>query len=182
MSSFTVHLRRVHDERLPARTRRSDLRSCLVNFAPYGFRATYHHLTLSARIPGNPEQDPAALVRAAEELHAARRLWLAHVRAHAAHRSAAKARGRRQDPASDAWPAAYGQRLGWQGIAFCPDWTVHPTDPLPAVIERVIRWTRAPGGIRTLTCRACGYDAGPRIEPGTGPPAPVCGRCGVGRL
>ncbi|QTT76602.1 hypothetical protein J7W19_27365 [Streptomyces mobaraensis NBRC 13819 = DSM 40847] len=184
MSSFTVHLRRVHDERLPARTRRSDLRSCLVHFAPYGFRATYHHLTLSARIPGNVEHDPAALIRAADELHAARRLWLAHVRDRAADRRADKALGRRHEPTGDAWRAAHGWRAwrrGWNNIAFCPDPVVHPTAPLPAVIEHVIHWTPPADGTHPPTCRACGEPGGDGYgpAPGGGSPPTVCGRCGV---
>lgn len=59
------------------RARLAALRTCLVSFAPYGFRATYHHLCRSARIPADLESDPASLVRAVEELHAARRLWSA---------------------------------------------------------------------------------------------------------
>ncbi|MFI0741157.1 hypothetical protein ACH4PU_24195 [Streptomyces sp. NPDC021100] len=185
MSSFNLHLRRVHDERLPARMRRSDLRSCLVHFAPYGFHATYHHLTLSARIPENVEDDPASLIRAADELHAARCLWNAHVRARAADRLAEKARGRRHDPTGAAWRAAHGWRTwrqGWNNIAFCPDWTVHPTEPLPVVIERVIHWTPPTDASHAPTCRACGYGGGTRGEPGTGSPATACGRCGVGAV
>lgn len=80
MSSFNTHHRRVYDEGLPARVRHTNLRSCLVHFAPYGFRATYHHLCLSAGIPKNPEKDPNSLIRAVAELHHARQLWLADER------------------------------------------------------------------------------------------------------
>ncbi|MEU4576845.1 hypothetical protein [Nonomuraea sp. NPDC023979] len=45
----------------------------------YGFRATWHHLVLAARIPKEVERDPAALARAVDELAAARSLWLPHV-------------------------------------------------------------------------------------------------------
>ncbi|MEJ8645175.1 hypothetical protein WKI68_36065 [Streptomyces sp. MS1.HAVA.3] len=48
---------------------------------PYGFRATYHHLCRSARIPRTLADDPASLVRAVEELHEARLVWLAEVTA-----------------------------------------------------------------------------------------------------
>ncbi|MGK5637006.1 hypothetical protein ACSNOK_01605 [Streptomyces sp. URMC 126] len=186
MSGFAVHRRRVHDDRLPAAYRRCDLRCCLVGFAPYGFRATYHHLTLSARIPRNPEDDPAALVRAVEELHAARELWLAHVRERAAGRRAAKARGQRHEPADAAWHAAHGggaRRRGWNGIAYCPDPVVHPTEPLPVVIRRVIRWAPPPDGTSAVTCRACG-EGNRGYGPATdgGPARAVCGRCGVEAL
>ena len=77
MTSFLTHRAHVHDARLPLRRRHSALRTCITLFAPYGFRATYHHLTLSAAIPRRLEADPDALVRAVEELHEARVLWLA---------------------------------------------------------------------------------------------------------
>jgi hypothetical protein len=69
MSSFNTHQRRVYDEGLPARVRHTNVRSCLVHFAPYGFRATYHHLCLSAGIPKRLEKDPSSLIRAVQELH-----------------------------------------------------------------------------------------------------------------
>jgi len=75
MSSFGTHRARVHDAARPPRWRLSDLRSCLVHFAPYGFGATFHHLRGSAGIPQRPEDDPDALVRAVEELHEARLVW-----------------------------------------------------------------------------------------------------------
>ncbi|MET9517593.1 hypothetical protein [Streptomyces sp. NPDC002994] len=65
MSSFTTHLRRVHDATLPGRVRHANLRCCLVQFSPYGFRATYDHLCRSAGISRNPEQGTDALVRPA---------------------------------------------------------------------------------------------------------------------
>ncbi|MFG2436295.1 hypothetical protein [Streptomyces sp. NPDC048508] len=72
MTSFLTHRAHVHDARLSLRRRHSALRTCITVFAPYGFQATYHHLTLSAAIPRQLEGDPDALVRAVEELHEAR--------------------------------------------------------------------------------------------------------------
>lgn len=68
MTSFLTHRSHVHDARLPLRRGHSALRTCITLFAPYGFRATYHHLTLSAAIPRRLEADQDALVRAVEEL------------------------------------------------------------------------------------------------------------------
>ena len=95
MTSFLTHRTRVHDARLSLRRRHSALRTCITLFAPYGFRATYHHLTLSAAIPRRLEADPDALVRAVEELHEARVLWLARAEEYAAQRRAEKWAGRR---------------------------------------------------------------------------------------
>lgn len=77
MSGFATHRQRVHDVRLTPRARHANLRTCVVMFAPYGFRATYHHLCVSAGVPGDLAADPLSLVRAVEELGAARQLWLA---------------------------------------------------------------------------------------------------------
>ena len=136
MSSFNTHRRRVHDEGLPARVRHTNLRSCLVHFAPYGFRATYHYLCVSAAIPMDLEKDPSSLMRAVEELHHARQLWLADERAYACSRRADKARGIRQVKADDSWR---DWQRGWGNIAYCPEPTIHPDEPLPVVVERVLQ-------------------------------------------
>jgi hypothetical protein len=51
MSSFATHYRRLGDPDIPPHRRLSNLRACIVNFAPYGFRSTYFYLTMSAGIP-----------------------------------------------------------------------------------------------------------------------------------
>lgn len=153
MSSFNTHQRRVYDEDLPTRVRHTNLRSCLVHFAPYGFRATYHHLCLSAGIPKDLEKDPSSLIRAVAELRHARQLWLADERAHAHSRRADKARGFRQAKADDSWR---GRQRGWGNIAYCPEPTVHPGEPLPVVVERVLRSSVPLDEARGLTCRVCG--------------------------
>ncbi|MFF3257458.1 hypothetical protein ACFYWP_42285 [Actinacidiphila glaucinigra] len=111
MTSFLTHRAHVHDARLPLRRRHSALRTCITLFAPYGFRATYHHLTLSAAIPRRLEADPDALVRAVEELHAARVLWLARAEEYAAQRRAQKRAGRR----AVANPRPWWLRSWWEG-------------------------------------------------------------------
>ncbi|MCM2416354.1 hypothetical protein [Streptomyces sp. RKAG290] len=103
MTSFLTHRAHVHNVRLPLRRRHSALRTCITLFAPYGFRATYHHLTLSAAIPRRLEADPEALVRAVEELHEARVLWLARAQEYAAQRRAEKGAGRRAVPNPRPW-------------------------------------------------------------------------------
>ncbi|MET9880625.1 hypothetical protein ABZZ36_39375 [Actinacidiphila glaucinigra] len=177
MSSFNTHQRRVYDEGLPPRARHTNLRSCLVHFAPYGFRATYHHLCLSAGIPKDLKKDPGSLIRAVEELHQARQLWLADERAFASSRRADKARGFRQVNRGESWR---GWQRGWGNIAHCPDPTLHPDEPLPVVVERVLRSSVPTGGAPALTCRVCGkrdntsvwYDGGYWIHQ-------LCTECGV---
>ncbi|MEV0097012.1 hypothetical protein [Streptomyces sp. NPDC050738] len=144
MSSFTTHRLRVYDEALPPYRRLSNLRTCLERFAPYGFRATYHHLVRSAGIPGRLADDPAALVRAVEELHAARELWLPDTRLYAARRRREKQAGLRGAAAGDSWRR-------WGQIAYCPAPELHPRDPLPVVVARVLS---APDD--GPLCRACG--------------------------
>ncbi|WP_406268399.1 hypothetical protein OHT93_14055 [Streptomyces sp. NBC_00191] len=176
MSSFNTHQRRVYDEGLPTRARHTNLRSCLVHFAPYGFRATYHHLCLSAGIPKDLEKDPSSLIRAVEELHDARQLWLADERAYADRRRADKARGSRQVRADESWR---GWQRGWGNIAYCPDPRIHPDEPLRVVVERVLS-SSVPPDEAPLTCRACGnrgeisvwYDGVFWIHQ-------LCGNCGV---
>lgn len=153
MSSFTTHRRRVLDQALPARVRHTNLRSCLVQFAPYGFRATYDHLCGSAGIPRRPDADPDSLVRAVEELHAARQLWLAHVRAFAARRRREKACGQRELRRDQMRP---GWQRGWQNIAYCPDPAFRPEGELSAVVGRVLRAPDPAAAGGDLVCRVCG--------------------------
>ncbi|MET8627342.1 hypothetical protein ABZW30_26915 [Kitasatospora sp. NPDC004669] len=90
MTSFLTRRARVLDTSLPPYRRHSALRTCLTCFAPYGLRATYHHLTVSARMPRLLEADPDSLVRAVEELHEARQLWAARLEEYKAQRQAEK--------------------------------------------------------------------------------------------
>ncbi|MBD0742720.1 hypothetical protein [Streptomyces sp. CBMA152] len=177
MSSFTTHRRRACDEGLPAYARLSNLRSCLVHFAPYGFRATYHHLCVSAGIPRNLEKDPNSVVRAVEELHEARQLWLADERVYAARRRADKARGFRQVRLDESWR---GWQRGWGNIAYCPDPTNHPDEPLPVVVERVLRSSVPLDDAPALMCRVCGSrDNTSDWDDGLHSVHQLCGGCGV---
>ncbi|MFI0714448.1 hypothetical protein ACH4SK_28175 [Streptomyces inhibens] len=176
MASFETHRQRIHDVRLPVRARHAALRTCVVSFAPYGFRATYHHLCRSARIPVELAEDPASLVRAVEELHAARRLWLTDEAVFMARRRQEKAVGRRHPTAHGSWR---DQGRGSQGsLAYCPDPEFHPTGLLSTVVERVLRST-VPATAAFCVCRACGSDAGTTAWRSGYYLYRLCARCGV---
>ncbi|MFJ3219146.1 hypothetical protein ACIPLC_24860 [Kitasatospora sp. NPDC086801] len=157
MTSVLTHRARVHDERLSAHRRLGALRTCLTRFAPYGFRATYHHLTLSARMPRLLEADPDSLVRAVEELHEARVLWLARAEEYEALRRAEKRAGRRR-PAEPVWwnhPCWDAPDATWRADPF-----VHPPLRLPDYVRRqnaLLDGADLPG------CPACG-DEGPTLS------------------
>ncbi|MFF4448273.1 hypothetical protein [Streptomyces sp. NPDC001502] len=172
MTSFLTHRARVHDVRLPLHQRHSALRTCLTVFAPYGLRATYHHLTLSAAIPRRLEADPDALVRAVEELHEARLLWLARAQGYAAQRRAEKRAGQRDVPNPRPWwlPNRWeGSDRAWYDAPFR-----HPSLRLS---EYVRRQNALLDGAELPGCTACGNE---------GPPEPnsighgwveLCSRC-----
>ncbi|WP_030694460.1 hypothetical protein [Streptomyces globisporus] len=162
MTSFLTHRAHVHDARLPLRRRHSALRTCITLFAPYGFRATYHHLTLSAAIPRRLEADPDALVRAVEELHEARVLWLARAEEYAAQRRAEKRAGRR----AVVNPRPWWLRSWWEGPnrAWYEDPFRHPSLRLPEYVRRqnaILNGADLPG------CTACG-DERPLVSNSTG--------------
>ncbi|HEY1230128.1 MAG TPA: hypothetical protein VGF26_22690, partial [Ramlibacter sp.] len=114
MSSFSAQAARVRDAKLPLRRRLLALRECVLHFAPYGFRATWHHLVVNAGLPVYLEEDADSLVRAVDELEEARRLWLAETYAYQTQRRQEKEAGRRQPRRSEGWHA----QLAW--LAFCP--------------------------------------------------------------
>lgn len=105
MSSFPAQAARVRDTGLPVRGRLLALRECVLRFPPYGFRATWHHLVVSAGLSAwlESEENPESLVRAVDELAEARRLWLAETQAFEARRRRAKATGRRQPRRDERW-------------------------------------------------------------------------------
>ncbi|MER5729244.1 hypothetical protein ABT084_13065 [Streptomyces sp. NPDC002138] len=162
MTSFATHRLRVHDRARPPHRRLSALRTCLTQFAPYGLRATYHHLCASARVPADLGQDPEALVRAVEELHAAREVWTAEFARWRERRTAQKHAGVRVPD-----PAEPPRRL------WCPDIGFHPTRPLPEVMERVLRAGRGPG------CPVCGEGPGTTEWHDGWSVHRLCARCGV---
>ncbi|MER5641055.1 hypothetical protein ABT095_29400 [Kitasatospora sp. NPDC002227] len=173
MTSFLTSRAQVLDTGLPAHRRHRALRSCLTAFAPYGFRATYHHLTVSARIPRRLEADPEALVRAVAELQEARVLWLAREREFAARRRAEKWAGRRAVPN----PRPWWLRRPWEGLdsAWYDDPFRHPALRLADYVRRrnaLLDGAELPG------CPACGHQE--PLEPystGHGR-VELCGGCG----
>ncbi|MFI9204930.1 hypothetical protein [Streptomyces sp. NPDC053048] len=182
MTSFATHRLRVHDTSLPAHRRLSALRTCVVSFAPYGFRATYHHLCRSARIPVRLTDDPASLVRAVEELHAARGVWLVDEAAFVERRRREKARGLRERRPDGGWR---DQGRGWEGsLAFCPDPGSHPDEPLPVVVERILRSflpssASVSASSSALECRVCSGDHGTTAWRSAYDAYRLCARCGV---
>lgn len=145
-----------------------NLRSCIERFQPYGFRATYHHLTVSARIPDDLAADPDSLLRAIEELDEARDVWLDGIRRLADRRREDKRRGVRA-PCPFQWST-------WGHMIWCSrDPRRHPTVPLVEFVRRQL--ARAEG--EPLTgCVICG-DEGPRISRATGHGfVDRCARCG----
>ncbi|MFR9780722.1 hypothetical protein ACL02O_32340 [Micromonospora sp. MS34] len=164
MTSFPAQAIRVRDSTLPLHRRLYALRECALHCAPYGFRATWHHLIVSARIPRRLEDDPDALVRAADELQRVRDVVLPRAQAYAARRRGEKAVGVRVPQSAPPWYS-----WGWCGIAYCPDPKHHPTPPLATVVQAVL--DRHAAGLSVEThCLACGRE---RRRPGRA--CPTCG-------
>ncbi|MFB7179384.1 hypothetical protein ACFCYI_16950 [Streptomyces sp. NPDC056257] len=164
MASFTTHRLRAHDRARSPALRFAALCTCLAEFAPYGFRATYHHLCHSAGIPPEPEQDPEAVVRAVAELHAAREVWTAGFLAWRGARREQKAAGVRvPDPPEP-------RRRLW-----CPDPEFHPAEPLPVVMRRIMR---APAGDLGC-CPVCPEGRGTRTWHDGFTEHTLCAGCGV---
>ncbi|MFG2369432.1 hypothetical protein ACGFY3_49060 [Streptomyces mirabilis] len=49
-----------------------------------------------------------------------------------------------------------GWQRGWGNIVYCPELTIHPDEPLPVVVERVLRSSVPPDEAPALAYRACG--------------------------
>ena len=147
VTSFPAAARRVRDSELESRDRLLALRECALRFGPYGFRATWHHLMVSAGVPRDLDADPESLVRAVDELEQARLVWMARTEEHAARRRREKAAGNRAPRSADGWLRQP------RPIAYCPDFQKHPTEPLVVVLRRVIAACEA--GTEGV-CRACG--------------------------
>ncbi|ROO51160.1 hypothetical protein EDC02_6028 [Micromonospora sp. Llam0] len=130
VTSFPAQARRVRDGTLAPQRRLSALRECTQHCAPYGFRATWHHLVASARIPRRPDDDPGALVRAIDELQRVRDVVLPRADEYARQRRREKLAGQRSLRTSPPWNS-----WGWSDIAYCPD----------PHITRQHRWTRSSG-------------------------------------
>ncbi|WP_406512451.1 hypothetical protein OG851_21390 [Streptomyces sp. NBC_00161] len=112
--SFSVYARRVRDHTLPHAHRRSALRSAVVLFKPFGFRATWSYLGTV----GDLDRDGDALPRALEKLESSRDAGIAERAAFAERRREEKRILHRQRPsAADTeffrgprWPGPDGHR------------------------------------------------------------------------
>lgn len=162
MSSFPEQARRVRDAGRPPLKRLHALRECVLHCMPYGFHATWHHLVVTARIPRDLDTDPGSLTRAVDELEPAREAIRAHSERFAERRRREKAAGRRVPARPEPWNS-----WGWSRIAFCPDPTVHPTEPLAVVVRRVLEAHDA-GADPAENCPACGTarEAAAALPPG----------------
>ncbi|MFJ1761507.1 hypothetical protein ACIOD2_14395 [Amycolatopsis sp. NPDC088138] len=176
MTSFPAAARRVRDPGLASRERVLALRECVLCFAPYGFRATWHHLIVSANAPRRLDEDPRSLRRAVDELEQARLVWRAQSEDYAARRRREKAAGHRIASRADHWRS-------WAGlIAYCPDFEKHPTGRLAVVVRRVIAAYES-GVDPSATCRACGWSLtadAPCPACGVDPAGPSARRPGLG--
>lgn len=176
MAGFRSLSEHVRDPRLETRRRRTALRKCLEKFAPYGHRATWHHLCGRVEI-GTEDRypDPDCLVTALAELEEARAVWLAYDEEFAARRRREKSMGLRRPTALDDW-----HRLTWGGcgVAWCDDPYAHPSASLPGVLRRLVSALESePGAV----CPVCGDERivwrnGLDHHPSSGP---VCTGCGI---
>jgi hypothetical protein len=130
---------------LPARL--LALREAVLHGAPYGFRATWHHLVVNQRIPVRLEDDPDSLQRALDEVEEAREPLRERREAFAARRRQEKAEGRAVR-AADRW-------LTWSWLAYCPDFERHPTDRLLVVVGGVLDAYEGQG-VDPRCCAVCG--------------------------
>jgi hypothetical protein len=136
LAGFRALAEQVRDTDREPSQRRQALRKCLERFAPYGHRATWHHLCRRAGIdPEDREPDPALLLSALEELEEARAVWLAYEAKVRARRRREKHHGIRQPTALDDWHA-----LTWGGRSLlpCNDPTAPPDTRLAVVLRRLI--------------------------------------------
>ncbi|MGP4001482.1 hypothetical protein [Streptomyces sp. 8N706] len=176
MAGFRSLAEHVRDPRIETRQRRTALRKCLEKFAPYGHRATWHHLC--ARVGVGTEDrhpDPGRLVAALGELEEARAVWLAYDGEFAARRRREKSKGIRQPTALDDW-----HRCTWGGcgVAWCDDPLVHPSAPLPEVLRRLISALKSEAGTVCPVCeeQRIVWRGGLDHHPSAGP---VCTGCGI---
>jgi hypothetical protein len=176
MAGFRSLARQVHDPRLARAARRTYLRRCLERFAPYGHRATWDHLCARAGIaPQDRDPDPARLIAALEELEEARMVWLAYEAEFAARRKREKHDGLRRPSSLDDW---HRRTWGGNGVAWCDDPYLHPSDRLADVLRRII------AAIEAAPADICPVCAGTRLAwhqdlnhyPRSGP---VCTGCGI---
>lgn len=135
MAGFRALAQQVRDPGRDPSQRRQALRKCLERFAPYGHRATWHHLCAGVGIdPDDRQPDPVLLVTALDELEEARTVWLAYEAEVRTRRRREKRDGIRQPTELDEW-----HRLTWGGRALLPcDPSAPPTPRLADVLRRMI--------------------------------------------
>ncbi len=177
MAGFRALAEQVRNPRLVAAQRRTALRKCLERFAPYGHRATWHHLCTRAGIATQDrDPDPERLVAALTELEEARALWLAYEEEFAARRRKEKHDGIRQPSAIDDW-----HRRTWGGcdIVPCESPQRHPAVRLAVVLRRMI--VAMETGRPRRDCPVCGGTHFAWLpETADAPaPGPACLQCGV---
>ncbi|MET9660115.1 hypothetical protein [Streptomyces sp. NPDC006510] len=176
MAGFRSLARQVRDPRSDLALRRYSLRKCLERFAPYGHRATWDHLCTRHGIgPEDRSPDPARLMRALDELEAARAVWLGYEAGFAERRRREKHDGLRRPGAFDDW---HRRTWGGYGVARCADPAVHPSAPLAVVLRRLIAALESEPGTVCPVCAGDGIHW--RQEPEHGPwSGPVCTGCGI---
>ncbi|WP_457032725.1 hypothetical protein [Kitasatospora sp. P5_F3] len=174
MTSFVTHRERVLDPALPLLQRHRELWVCLHVFAPYGFHGTYHHLTISARMPRDLETDPDSLVRAVTELDRARVLWQAAEARYAERRRFEKRElGLRTPQRPGPW-----LRRGPAQECYVVDVLCHPALGLPEYVHRQVLLAE---GVMLPGCRQCG-DERPTVARSTGHGfVELCQGCGTVR-
>ncbi|MEU9316110.1 hypothetical protein [Streptomyces sp. NPDC048295] len=176
MAGFRSLARQVRDPRSDLALRRYSLRKCLERFAPYGHRATWDHLCTRHGIgPEDRSPDPARLMRALDELEAARTVWLGYEAGFAERRRREKHDGLRRPGAFDDW---HRRTWGGHGVARCEDPAVHPSAPLAEVLSRLIGALESEPGTVCPVCAGAGihWRQDLRCAPGAGP---VCTGCGI---
>ncbi|WP_326764729.1 hypothetical protein OG978_09275 [Streptomyces sp. NBC_01591] len=176
MAGFRSLARQVRDPRSDLALRRYSLRKCLERFAPYGHRATWDHLcTLHGIGPEDRSPDPARLMRALDELEAARAVWLGYEAGFAERRRREKHDGLRRPGAFDDW---HRRTWGGYGVARCEDPAVHPSAPLAEVLRRLIAALESEPGTACPVCAGAEirWRQDLRCEPWSGP---VCAGCGI---
>ncbi len=176
MAGFRSLARQVRDTRLADAQQRTSLRKCLERFAPYGHRATWHHLcTRYGMAPDDRHPPQDRLVAALAELEEARAVWLAYESEFAARRKREKFDGVRQPTALDDW---HRRTWGGRGIAWCDDPGTFPAGRLADVLRRLITALDSPPDDSCPVCASTRLVWHDNLHhaPDSGP---VCTGCGI---
>lgn len=136
MAGFRALATQVRDPDREASQRRQALRKCLERFAPYGHRATWHHLCANAGLdPDERSPEPQRLLAALEELEEARSVWLSYEREFAKRRKHQKHFGIRQPTAPDVW---HRNTWGGRSLVRIKEPTLAPRTRLAVALRRLI--------------------------------------------